>query len=238
MKVLTRTALYFLSTTALVASANSIRVAEKDKPDTKLLAHVDLTPTASAEIFMVGDEVLAIKALGDEDDVEVLSEFMGSAQEEDDIVALYQKWVGGDDVPDEVEEASVRMKASVEHHDDDEDDDNDGGDRRLFNFCAGYVPGNGPNDGCLVNCGGNYMASMYGRQAHSQLQSLEHTWVNHAIYIWLGNTWSLVTWDQVAPKNLSMILATASGYHNVHWKSETLSFGGTYHWRYYTFPAM
>jgi hypothetical protein len=227
MKLLT--ALYFLSM-AWMATANNVRrvsTGKNNMPDTKLLAHVDLTPTASAEIIMVGGEALAVKALGDEDDAEILSEFMGSADKED-IVALYKKWVG-DDVPAELEEASGRMKAS---HD---NDNGDGDDRSLYNFCTGYVQGNGPNNGCLMNCGGNHAASIYGHQTHSELQSVQQTYVNHAIYIWLGNTWSLVTWEQVPPNSISMILATASRYQTVGWKSETLCFGGTYHWRYYTF---
>ena len=250
-------ALYILTTALTVAATESNLRGKDETPKGKVLARVEVTPTATVDMLLLEkEEVVILSAKADPASAKTLEKVLEDAEEDedDDIVSFYKKISGKEEVPSELAKFADRAETmalkldsqddpfglppsedGVTHIDDlktvvehdGDDDDEDDGNERSLSFCYGYR-----SCGCYTYITGNYeTTTKRGTQMWSHLNPYRGC-LRHSIYVWNGY-WSRVISRYVCSGYISKIRGWDTYGRYRSWKATTTyGYGDGYHWRF------
>ena len=212
---------------------------------------VEVTPGATVDLHLVGDDIIVVDANADKENVEALEAALENArneEEEHDFVGFYKKLTGSEDIPDELARVADRiMKAKDTQNDIQEDveeppplDDDvvaeydeaggEDGDNRRLAFCTGY---NFRRCGCFTKRTGNMRSKIVtAPRIHSHLQVYRGI-VNHSIIFWYRHRWVVSKNGYAVEGNTSKIRAHTINGSKKNWIVRvTFGDGDGYNWRY------
>ena len=256
-----KAALYLITTAVAVAAADSNLRGKDTTPEGKLLAHVEITPTATVDMLLLEeDDIVVLSAQADPKSAMALEKALEAAEDDEDMVSVFKKISGQDEVPSELAEVADRMQAmalkldsqedplgppppeddevvhiddpkTVVEHDGDDDEGEDDDDGNERRL--GFCTGY-RSCKCYTYITNNWTTNTKrGTRMFSHLQPYRGS-LRHSIFVWKRRGyWSRTISRYVSPGTLSKIRSWDTNGRLRYWKaSTTYAYRDGYHWRF------